>query len=130
LDGFIERRAILAQRYLDQLAEIDEISPLAVPSWPMRHAWHLFIIRLNIEQAGMSRDEFMSRLKAKNIGTGLHFRAVHSQKYYRETMKTSAGALPCTDWNSERICSLPLFPAMKEDDVDQVVASIKEVLAS
>ncbi len=129
LDGFIERRAALAQRYLDQLAEIDEISPLAVPTWPMRHAWHLFIVRLDVEKAGFGRDEFMARLKAKNIGSGLHFRAAHSQKYYRETLGLPPGALPATDWNSERICSLPLFPAMLDTDVDQVVATIKEVLA-
>jgi len=129
LDGFIERRAALAQRYLDRLAGIDEISPLALPAWPMRHAWHLFIVRLDIERAGLSRDEFMARLKAKNIGSGLHFRAVHTQKYYRETLGLPAGVLPNTDWNSERICSLPLFPAMLDADVDQVVATIKEVLA-
>jgi UDP-4-amino-4-deoxy-L-arabinose-oxoglutarate aminotransferase len=128
LDGFIERRAALAHRYLELLTEVEEISPLGLPAWPMRHAWHLFIVRLDVEKAGMSRDEFMARLKEKNIGTGLHFRAVHTQKYYRETLSLPAGALPATDWNSERICSLPLFPAMTMDDVEQVVSTIKEVL--
>lgn len=129
LDDFIERRTLLAHRYLDLLSEIDEISPLALPSWPMRHAWHLFIVRLDVERAGISRDEFMTRLKAKNIGTGLHFRAVHTQKYYRDTLSLPPGSLPETEWNSDRILSLPLFPAMSEDDVSQVVAAIKEVLA-
>ncbi len=128
LDGFIERRAALAGRYLELLAEVDEITPLGLPAWPMRHAWHLFIVRLDVERAGMSRDEFMAGLKAKNIGTGLHFRAVHSQRYYRETMNLPPGALPATEWNSERICSLPLFPAMRMEDVAEVVATIKEVL--
>ena len=130
LDGFIERRAALARRYLELLAEVDEIAPLGLPPWPMRHAWHLFIVRLDVERAGMSRDEFMARLKTKNIGTGLHFRAVHTQKYYRETLRLSPGTLPATEWNSERICSLPLFPAMTMDDVEQVVTAIKEVLSS
>ena len=129
LDGFIERRAALARRYLELLAAVDEISPLGLPTWPMRHAWHLFIVRLDVERAGMSRDQFMARLKAKNIGTGLHFRAVHTQKYYRETLNLPAGALPATEWNSERICSLPLFPAMTMEDVAEVVAAIKEVLS-
>jgi UDP-4-amino-4-deoxy-L-arabinose-oxoglutarate aminotransferase len=108
---------------------VDEIIPLALPPWAMRHAWHLFIVRLDVERAGFSRDEFMARLKAKNIGTGLHFRAVHTQRYYRETLALPPGALPNTEWNSDRICSLPLFPAMGEEDVEQVVAAIKEVLA-
>jgi len=129
LEGFIERRTTLAAHYLKRLAEIDEVSPLALPTWPMRHAWHLFIVRLDVERAGMGRDQFMAALKAKNIGSGLHFRAVHTQKYYRETMPQPPGRLSHTEWNSERICSLPLFPAMTEDDVDQVIAAIKEVLS-
>lgn len=129
LDDFIERRTILARRYLELLADIEEITPLALPTWPMRHAWHLFIVRLDVERVGFSRDEFMARLKAKNIGTGLHFRAAHTQKYYRETLPLPTGSLPNTEWNSERILSLPLFPAMNENDVFQVVEAIKEVLA-
>lgn len=129
LDRFIARRALLAQRYLALLAEVPEIRPLGLPVWPMRHAWHLFICRLDVERAGIGRDEFMARLKAKNIGTGLHFRAVHSQRYYRETLALPPGSLPNTEWNSDRILSLPLFPAMTEADVEEVVATIKEVLA-
>jgi hypothetical protein len=72
---------------------------------------------------------FMAELKKRNIGTGIHFKAVHTQKYYRETLRLPQGALPATEWNSERICSLPLFPDMAVEDVDSVVAAIKEVLA-
>ncbi|MDD2389014.1 MAG: aminotransferase class I/II-fold pyridoxal phosphate-dependent enzyme [Desulfobacterales bacterium] len=129
LDRFIEKRALLARRYQALLADVDEILPLAVPFYPMRHAWHLFIVRLDIERAGMSRDTFMTELKKRNIGTGLHFKAVHMQKYYRETLRLPDGALPATEWNSERICSLPLFPDMALEDVDSVVAAIKKVLA-
>lgn len=76
----------------------------------------------------MSRDDFMARLKEKNIGTGLHFRAAHTQRYYRESMPGVAGTLPNTEWNSDRILSLPLFPEMTEDDQDDVITAIKEVL--
>ena len=85
-------------------------------------------MRLDINKAGFSRDDFIYRLKQKNIGTGLHFRAVHLQKYYVESMGTRRGSLPNTEWNSDRICSLPLFPEMTLDDVDDVVDAIKEVL--
>ncbi|HER62525.1 MAG TPA: UDP-4-amino-4-deoxy-L-arabinose--oxoglutarate aminotransferase, partial [Desulfobacteraceae bacterium] len=57
------------------------------------------------------------------------FKAVHRQKYYRETLQLPEGALPNTEWNSDRIFSLPLFPDMTLNDVDEVVAAIKEVLA-
>ena len=77
----------------------------------------------------MDRDIFMEELKQRNIGTGLHFRAVHEQQYYRTTMPQTMGTLPNTEWNSARICSLPLFPSMTLEDVDDVVLAIKEVLA-
>lgn len=129
LDEFINRRAQLAARYHRLLAEVEEITPLAVPAYAMRHAWHLFIVRLDLERARMSRDTFLDELKKRNIGSGLHFRAVHGQKYYRQNMPLPPGSLPATEWNSERICSLPLFPAMRDEDVDDVVAAIKEILA-
>ena len=127
LDDFIARRARLAARYHELLADIPEISPLQAPPYPHRHAWHLFIVRVDIERAGMTRDEFMAALKARNIGSGLHFRAVHTQKYFRENSCHEVN-LPHTEWNSERICSLPLFPAMSDDDVDATVAAIRDVL--
>jgi UDP-4-amino-4-deoxy-L-arabinose-oxoglutarate aminotransferase len=129
LEDFIGKRSRLAERYRQLLADVDEIRPLAVPSYDMRHAWHLFIVRLDTERAGMDRLTFMAELKKRNIGTGIHFKAVHMQKYYRDTLRLPEGALPATEWNSERICSLPLFPDMVPEDVDSVVAAIKEVLA-
>ena len=129
LEDFISKRTRLAAYYHELLAGIAEITPLEVPSYPMRHAWHLFIVRLDIEKAGIDRDTFMHELKQRNIGTGLHFKAVHLQKYYRENMSIPSGSLPATEWNSERICSLPLFPEMSEEDVEDVVSAIKDILS-
>ncbi len=128
VDAFNRKRAELAMRYRERLSEVDGILPLAEPAYPIRHAWHLFIVRVEPERAGIGRDDFIDELKRRNIGTGLHFRAVHLQKYYRESMGLRRGMLPHTEWNSDRICSLPLFPEMSIDDVDDVVDAIKEVL--
>jgi len=130
IDEFNRKRAVLAIRYRELLSEIDEILPLSVPPDTTRHAWHLFIVRLDTDRAGISRDDFMAELKQRNIGTGLHFRAVHLQKYYSESMGIRRGMLPNTEWNSDRICSLPLFPDMTIEDVDEVVEAIKEVLTN
>jgi len=130
VDEFNRKRAALAIRYRELLSEIDEILPLSVPPDTTRHSWHLFIVRLDTDRAGLSRDDFMAELKQRNIGTGLHFRAVHLQKYYRESMDMRRGMLPNTEWNSDRICSLPLFPDMTFEDVDDVVEAIKEVLTN
>ena len=128
VDAFNRQRKELARIYRERLSGIDEILPLADPAYPMAHSWHLFVIRLDVERAGISRNEFMERLKQRNIGTGIHFLAVHLQRYYRESMGTRRGMLPNTEWNSDRICSLPLFPDMTPADVEDVVDAIKDVL--
>ncbi|NCC49861.1 MAG: UDP-4-amino-4-deoxy-L-arabinose aminotransferase [Spartobacteria bacterium] len=128
LDAFNQRRMELAIRYRERLEEIDELLPLADPPYPHKHAWHLFIVRVDIDKAGINRDAFMALLKERNVGTGLHFRAAHLQKYYQEAAKMQQESLPATAWNSERICSLPLFPDMTDRDVDDVIEAIKDVL--
>jgi UDP-4-amino-4-deoxy-L-arabinose-oxoglutarate aminotransferase len=122
------RRTMLAEYYRERLQPIPAMRPLAIPAYPMQHAWHLFIVRLVTDRRAMDRDRFMAELKTRNIGTGLHFRAVHLQTYYRENFPEAVGSLPHTEWNSERICSLPLFPDMQKADVDDVIDAIDEVL--
>ncbi|RUM44738.1 MAG: UDP-4-amino-4-deoxy-L-arabinose aminotransferase [Desulfocapsa sp.] len=128
IDEFVEKRTSLATYYLQQLSTVKGIMPLTVPASTSRHAWHLFIVRLDTEKVGMSRDRFMEELKKRNIGTGLHFRAVHEQQFYRKNYPLPSAALSATEWNSSRICSLPLFPAMDKNDVDDVLAAIRKVL--
>ena len=119
-----QRRAEIARRYLHELADTP-FAPLALPTWPHEHAWHLFIIRVDEARCGISRDALMETLKTRGIGTGLHFRAAHTQKYYRERFPDLS--LPNSDWNSERICSLPLFPDMTHDDVSRVIAELHQI---
>jgi len=130
LDPFIEKRERLALRYQEHFKAMEGVSPLAIADYPHRHAWHLFIVRLNTDKTGMDRNVFMDALKQRNIGTGLHFRAIHLQKYYRETFGFERGMLPATEYNSDRIVSLPLFPDMTESDVDDAVSAIREVLCA
>ncbi|MGS9092565.1 DegT/DnrJ/EryC1/StrS family aminotransferase, partial [Salmonella enterica subsp. enterica serovar Infantis] len=66
----------------------------------------------------------MASLKTKGIVTGLLFRAAHTQKYYRERFPTIT--LPDTEWKSERICSLPLFPDMTENHFDRVITALHQ----
>ncbi len=126
LDKLIDSRRYFALRYRELIADIPELLPLSDPSYDFKHAWHLFVVRVNSSK--ITRDEFMAELKKRNIGTGLHFRCVHLQKYYREALGQRPGMLPNTEWNSDRICSLPLFPTMTERDQDDVIAAIKDVL--
>jgi len=129
LDAMNEKRRQIAMRYREKIGSIDELIPLADPPYAFKHSWHLFVVRVDVDKAGISRDEFMAELKKRNIGTGLHFRCTHLQKYYRETLGFQPGSLPNTEWNSDRICSLPLFPDMTEKDQDDVIEAIKDILA-
>ena len=120
------KRSSIAMMYRDKLKGIDGILPLSDPEYDFTHAWHLFIVRVISDK--ITRNDFMEELKKLNIGTGLHFHAAHVQKYYRENLKIKPGSLVNTEWNSDRICSIPLFPGMIEKDVDDVVDAIKIVL--
>lgn len=126
---FNERRKEIAQQYLQAFHEIEGIEPLQIPAYEMAHAWHLFIVRIDESITGFNRDEFMQHLKEQGIGTGLHFRAVHEQKYYREHSFFDTNNLPNTEYNSARICSLPLFPGMHESDCQRVIQTIKAILS-
>jgi len=128
LDAFNRRRTELAMRYRQRLSGIAEILPLSDPPYHVKHSWHLFIVRLDTEKAGMTRETFMKELKQRNIGTGIHFLAAHVQKYYRERLGIKAEMLRDTEWNSERICSLPLFPEMRDRDADDVAEAVRDVL--
>jgi UDP-4-amino-4-deoxy-L-arabinose-oxoglutarate aminotransferase len=127
LEEMNAKRRRLASRYAELLAGIEGILPLAIPSYPHTHAWHLYIVRVDRERAGIDREQFMEGLKRRNIGTGIHFNAAHRHAYYRREHPVGDG-LANTDWNSERLCSLPLFPDMENEDVERVVNAIRGVL--
>jgi len=116
LEAFNARRARLAARYREAFADLEEIEmPRPVP-YPHRHAWHLFVVLVRPERLGMDRDAFAAALKEERIGTGIHFPAVHLFRYYREELGWRRGELPNAESVSDRILSLPLFPAMTEKD--------------
>ncbi len=127
LDDINGRRRALAERYRRRLAGLVGIRLLDLPPWPHEHAWHLFVVRVVSES--ITRGGLIEALKAHGIGCGIHFRAVHEQRYYRDHPSPVSADLPNTEWNSARLCSLPLFPAMTEADVDRVVAAVEGVLA-
>jgi UDP-4-amino-4-deoxy-L-arabinose-oxoglutarate aminotransferase len=128
VDEFNRKRTELATYYKEQLNSIKGILPLGKPEYEFTHAWHLLIVRVDLPN--LSRNVFMEELKKRNIGTGLHFRAAHGQKYYRDRTIVAPAGLVNTEWNTERICSLPLFPDMTNKDIDDVIEAIKDVVNS
>ncbi|QQX61772.1 UDP-4-amino-4-deoxy-L-arabinose aminotransferase [Pseudomonas chlororaphis] len=125
LDAINHQREVLANAYLEQLRDLP-VQPLHLPQYPQQHAWHLFILRIDAERCGIDRDGFMKALQEQNIGSGIHFVATHLHSYYRQRFPDVR--LPNTEWNSARLCSIPLFPDMTLDDVERVVGAIKTCL--
>jgi dTDP-4-amino-4,6-dideoxygalactose transaminase len=93
-----------------------------------RHARHLYTVLLDPERAGMSRNEFVQRLKAENIGTGIHFTALHLHSYYARTFGFTPGRFPAAEFIGERTVSLPLSAKLTEEDVEDVIAAVRRVL--
>ncbi len=128
VDEFNARRRHLAALYDRLLAEVPEVERPGVPAYDHFHTWHLYVVKV-LDSAGLARDAFMTELKARNVGTGIHFRAVHTQPYYARKYPQWLGKLPEAEWVSDRLFSLPLFPAMEDEDVAYVVDAFKDVLA-
>jgi UDP-4-amino-4-deoxy-L-arabinose-oxoglutarate aminotransferase len=124
------RRTKLAELYdqlLDSIPEI--IRPAKVP-YPSRHSWHLYTILIDPEKTGLTRDEFREEMRKRNIGTGLHFLAVHELSFYRERYHPVSELLKNSEYVAARIVSLPLFPDMQEEDVVKVVEEVRDTLSS
>jgi dTDP-4-amino-4,6-dideoxygalactose transaminase len=118
--------------YNEGLSEIPGIEiPALEPLGPGdRHAWHLYPILLDIDQLTIDRNGFIDALQARNIGSGIHYTALHLQGYYRERFGFRRGDLPEAEYVSDRTVSLPLSPAMTDQDVDDVIEAVAEIIAT
>ena len=124
LDGFIAARTKLIEKYREKLAGIAGISLPNLPAYPHKHAWHLLTVLVE------NRDEFIDKMKAKNIGVGMHYVAAHLFSFYKEEYCFKQGDFPHAENVGTHICSLPLFPSMTDDELDRVVEAIKETLGT
>jgi dTDP-4-amino-4,6-dideoxygalactose transaminase len=126
LDGFIECRTKLASLYNREFRDMEELE--APPDNPRcRHAWHLYVLRLNLDRLRIDRAEFIRELRIRNIGTGVHFIPIPMHSYFR-MLGLSNRACPRAMELYPRILSLPLYPAMTEDQIHYVARSVKEIV--
>ncbi|OGL41578.1 MAG: UDP-4-amino-4,6-dideoxy-N-acetyl-beta-L-altrosamine transaminase [Candidatus Schekmanbacteria bacterium RIFCSPHIGHO2_02_FULL_38_11] len=128
LDRFIETRKNIAQKYDKALKDIPEVIIPGRVDYECLHAWHLYIIKLRLEMLKISRNEFIEELKKENIGTGIHFTAVHLNPFYEKEFGFKRGDFPNAEFASDRIISIPLYPRMKDEDVDYVIDKIKKIV--
>ena len=92
------------------------------------HAWHLYVIRLELERLRIDRGEVIDGLKGMNIGSSVHFIPLHLHPYYRDRWGWTPGDLPVATREYDRVISLPIWPGMTSTDVDRVVAGLASIL--
>ncbi len=127
LDRFIERRTSHAGIYNRAFAELDEIE-LPPDNPDCRHAWHLYVIRLNLRRLKIDRAAFVRELKEKGIGTSVHFIPIPLHHYFRG-LPLSHYLCPRALELYSRIVSLPLYPAMSDAQAQYVADTVKLVLS-
>jgi dTDP-4-amino-4,6-dideoxygalactose transaminase len=126
LDRFIARRRALAAHYDAALAPLAPAVRTVPPVPGCNPVLHLYVVLIDFAAIGMSREQVMTGLRARGIGSQVHYIPVHWQPYYRD--RYGDIALPGADAYYRRALSLPLFPAMSDDDVTRVTHALMEVL--
>lgn len=127
IEGWLTRREEIWKRYDEAFADLPCFLP-APPEPDTRHARHLYTLLIDIDSALVTRDEFMSELHRRGIGTGVHYRAIHLHRYYRERFGFRPGDFPNAAWISDRTVSLPLSAKLREQDVDRIIRTVRDVL--
>jgi len=119
-------RQEIASRYRAAFADLEEIE------LPREHvdrvqSWHLFAIRLRLDRLSIGRDAFIDALKEAGVGCSVHWRPLHLHPYYRETFGWRPADLPVATNVWERLISLPIFPGMRDEQIDYVANSVRKI---
>ena len=127
LPQWVRRRQAIAARYNEAFASVPEVEPLVVAP-EVSHAYHLYVVQLDLSRVTADRQTIFAELRNKGIGVNVHYIPVHLHPYYQERYGTRPGQCPVAEAAYERIITLPLFPAMQDGDVDRVVTTVGEIL--
>ena len=124
---FWEARQRIAMNYAKAFADLQEIQ---LPSCRngVQHAWHLFVIQLNLERLKINRNQFIEALREKEIGTSVHFIPLHLHPYYRDKFGYKPEDFPNASAAFERIISLPIYPKMTEGNVRDVIVAVRQIV--
>jgi perosamine synthetase len=127
LDGNLARRREIAAAYTRAFREIPGVIPPGVRP-EANPAWHLYPIRLDLAKLTVDRGQIFRALRAENIGVNVHYIPVHTHPYYRERFGYKGGEFPVAETAYERLISLPMFHAMTDQDVADVIQAVGKVV--
>jgi dTDP-4-amino-4,6-dideoxygalactose transaminase len=129
LDGFIKIRQSYARIYDEAFRDLDPVQT-PITHADRNHAYHLYAIQLELAQLTIDRAVFIDKLKELNIGASVHFIPLHRHPFYRDQFGYQAGDLPQADGLYESVLSLPLYPRMSEQDVNDVVEAVYHIAST
>lgn len=119
-------REEIARFYLEALADVAEIE-LPPEDANRIHAWHLFPIRLRLDQLSINRNQFIEELKRAGVGCSVHWRPLHLHPYYQETFGYRPEDFPVASAVWQRLVSVPIFPGMRGEEIDHVISSVRRI---
>ncbi|MCC6906278.1 MAG: UDP-4-amino-4,6-dideoxy-N-acetyl-beta-L-altrosamine transaminase [Anaerolineae bacterium] len=125
LDGWVARRQAIARQYDAAFAQMPAVRPLGYRAGAV-HAHHLYVIQLELERLCVDREAIYAALRAEGIGVNVHYIPVYLHPYYRE-QGYQTGLCPLAEAAYQRILSLPVFPAMSDADVQDVIDAVGKV---
>lgn len=127
LQQFHSRRRAIVREYQSAFGAFDELqTPTERPD--VQHAWHLYVLRLNLDQLSITRDEFIREMHNRNIGCSVHFIPIHLHEYYREKYGFKPEDFPIALREYERMVSLPLSARMTDQDVGDVIEAVTSIV--
>jgi perosamine synthetase len=125
--AFYQARRRISAIYSAAFAGLPEVTaPVCRPD--VQHAWHLYVIQLELERLKITRREFIAELRSENIGASVHFIPLHLHPFYRQTFGYRAEDFPTASAVYERIVSLPIYPGMTDADVDDVIRAVTRIV--
>lgn len=127
LPAWVKRRQEIAKQYNASFANLPAVQPLGIRE-DVSHAYHLYVVRLDTSKLKGTRAEIFTALRAEGIGVNVHYIPVHLHPFYRSHFGTKSGICPVAEAAYEQIISLPIFPLMTDDDVNDVVVAVQKVV--
>jgi perosamine synthetase len=128
LPSSVARRKEIARQYDAAFDRSSCVRPLAVAA-EVSHAYHLYVVRLELQALTADRAVVFRSLRAEGIGVNVHYLPVHLHPFYQKQFGTRPGLCPVAEAAYDRLLSLPMFPAMSDEDVGQVVEAVNKVVS-
>ena len=121
------RRKAIVSQYDEALGQLPELQTPTTRDG-IESAWHIYLLRLNLDMLTIDRAKFIEELRARNIGASVHFIPVHMHPYYRDRYGLRPEQFPIAQREFERMLSLPLSPAHTDDDVADFIDAVTDVV--